>query len=79
MKLIVTVGNANGDTEELVFELADPITWLGVEINDPRDPEETGSRTGRMTILRVPFANHEKGLHTMCTEAGTMEVPTYGI
>lgn len=76
MKLMVTVGNAQGETEELVFELADPITWLGVEIDDPRDPEESQSRTGRMTIVRIPFANHEAGLHTMCQlNGGIEEVP----
>jgi len=76
MKLIVTVGNADHVTEELVFDVPEPITWMGVEIEDTR-PLEEQSPSGRMTILRVPFANHEAGMHTMCTLNGEIqEVPT---
>ena len=65
MKLIVTIGNAQVQTEELVFELDEPIIWMGVEIEDTR-PEEDRSSTGRMTILRVPFANDGENIHTTC-------------
>lgn len=81
MKLMVTIGNAAGDTEELVFELPEPITWLGVEIEKPdaiREQEQTQglSTSTRTTIVRIPFANHETGLHTMCQLNGDiMEVP----
>jgi len=79
MKLIITVGNSEGVSEELVFDVPTP-TWMGVEIEDPRTPEEAHSNTGRMTIVRIPFANHEQGLHTMCSQdtryPGIIEVPT---
>lgn len=67
MKLIVTVGNAHDQHEELVFDLPGPLTWLGVEIEDPRDPDdEMRSLTGRMTIIRVPFHTHGEILHSLC-------------
>ncbi len=75
MKLIVTVGNFAGQTEELVFDLPDPITWLGVEVETPEGLEAI-SKTGRTTIVRIPFTNHETGIHTMCQLNGeVMEVP----
>lgn len=57
MKLIVTVGNDNGDNEELVFDVPEPITWIGVEIEIP---------AGRSTILRMPFHMHGERIHTLC-------------
>jgi len=65
MKLIVTVGNANHETEELVFDVPAPITWLGVEIED-NTPD--ADKTGRLTIMRQPFVVHgESVIHTICS------------
>lgn len=64
MKLIVTVGNANGETEELVFDVPGTITWMDAEV-------ETSN--GRSRILRIPFFSHEMGLHTICTRNGEIE------
>jgi len=65
MKLIVTVGNANGDNEELVFNVPEPITWLGVEIED-NSPQ--ADKTGRLTIMRQPFISHGmNAIHTICS------------
>lgn len=61
MKLIVTVGNDQGDSEELVFDVPEPITYLGVEIEDNENP-----KTGRATILRIPFHSHGERIHTTC-------------
>lgn len=51
MNLIVTVGNANGENEELVFDVPPPITWIGIEIEDKSED----SKTGRITIMRHLF------------------------
>jgi hypothetical protein len=71
VKLFVTMGTRDGGSEEKEFEFPDGeyITWMGVEIEDTR-PEDQRGKTGRMTIIRVPFVNHEPGMHTICTLNG---------
>lgn len=61
MKLIVTVGNDNGQYEEQVFDVPEPITYLGVEVENTKTP------TGRATIMRMPFHDHGLGIHSICS------------
>lgn len=62
MKLLVTVGSLTGVSEELVFDVPQPIAYIGVEIEDTSEE----SKTGRQTIMRIPFYSHEKVIHTIC-------------
>ena len=65
MKLFVTVGNAEGDTQELIFDLPGPYRYIGLEIEDSSPDTD---KTGRLTIMRQPFVVHgESTIHTICS------------
>lgn len=78
MKLYITLGNRPADLPETHtdskpmefvadFPDATNVTYIGLELEDPRDVEDGGSRTGRMTIMRQPFSIHHGAIiHTMC-------------
>lgn len=78
MKLYITLGNRPADLPETHtdskpmefvadFPDATNVTYIGLELEDPRDVEDGGSRTGRMTIMRQPFSVHHGGIiHTTC-------------
>jgi hypothetical protein len=64
MELFVTVGNIDGESQELVFDVPVPITYIGIEVED-NSPD--ADKTGRMTIMRYPFINHGTTIHTICS------------
>lgn len=57
MNVIVTVGSDNGVSEELVFDVPEPIAYIGAEIEGPESPDDR-SRTGRTTIMRKTFGTN---------------------
>lgn len=75
MHVYVTLGTErDGVTVDMehIFSVEDDVTlrYLGMEIDDPDPTAEMGSKSGRYTVLRQPFGQHEGTVHTVCRRNG---------
>lgn len=74
MNVIVTVGSDNGVSEELVFDVPEPIAYIGAEIED--DNPEARSRTGRTTIMRKTFSDNRVPFQSLRLTLRVVDVMT---
>lgn len=87
MKLYLTLGNrpenlpdTHTDSAPISYVVDVPegniVTYMGLEIEaNELDPDEPGfSKTGRLTIVRIPFHQHAGAtMHTICSLNGGVE------